>query len=74
MDQKPIHVGIIGSFGDVPDRRVRSDSEDRKSICLRQGSSGNLYSVTLPNDTASPRYWEFREIRCWNPMRELNED
>jgi len=46
----------------------------RKPIRLRvRAHRADLYSVSLPNGTASPRYWEFREIRCLNPMRDLED-
>ena len=46
----------------------------RKPIRLRvRAHRADLYSVSLPNGNASPRYWEFREIRCLNPMRDLED-
>ena len=31
----------------------------------------DLYSVWMPNGDQDPRYWRFREIRCLDPMRDL---
>jgi hypothetical protein len=46
----------------------------RKSIRLRvRAHRADLYSVSLPKGTASPHYWEFREIRCLNPVRDLED-
>jgi hypothetical protein len=49
-----MHVGIIGGFGDVPDRRVCSESEDRKSICLRVRAHRAI-SIPLLYETTQPR-------------------
>ena len=43
----------------------------RRSIRLRvRAHRADLYSVSLPNGTTSLRYWE---VRCLNPMRDLEE-
>ncbi len=36
---------------------------------LAQGTE--LYSLWMPNGDREPKYWDFREIRCVNPMRDL---
>ena len=44
----------------------------RRPIRLRvHARQAELYSVWMPNDDREPRYWDFREICCVDPMRDL---
>ncbi len=43
-----------------------------RPVRLRVRANGtDLYSVWMPNGDREPKYWDFREIRCVNPMRDL---
>jgi hypothetical protein len=44
----------------------------RRPIRLRvRARRADLYSIWMPNGDPEPRYWRFREIRCLDPMRDL---
>jgi len=46
----------------------------RTAIRLRvRARRADLYSVWMPNGDESPRYWDFHEIKCLDPMLELEE-
>jgi hypothetical protein len=45
----------------------------RRPIRLRvRARDAELYSVWMPNGEADPVYWKFREIRCVDPLRDLD--
>jgi hypothetical protein len=44
----------------------------RRPIRLRvRARKSDLYSIWMPNGETDPHYWNFREIRCVDPMRDL---
>jgi len=45
----------------------------RRPIRLRvHARNADLYSVWMPNGDTDPPYWKFREIRCVDPLRDLD--
>jgi hypothetical protein len=61
----------------IAQRVVFADSADASRIVGRpirlrvQARKAELYSVWMPNGDQEPKYWDFREIRCVDPMRDL---
>ena len=62
----------------IAQRVTWADGADPSQIVNRpirlrvRARRADLYSVWMPNGDPDPKYWQFREIRCLEPMRDLD--
>jgi len=61
-------IDLPVTWSGEPDRGSMLGSPIRLRVRAR---SADLYSLWMPNGDPHPRYWEFREIRCLDPMLDM---
>jgi len=57
-----VHFGMSADSSRIVRRPIRLRVHARRA---------ELYSVWMPNGDREPTYWDFREIRCVDPLRDL---